>query len=289
MKSIISQMKYIEQLWIRKTFSSRSYSLLILYFFINYLYCKPVSALSISLQHKTTPWVFPFMLSTYQYTALFLVGVIYYFSDVPFIQHHNMYQIIRTGRKKWALGQISVIVFQSFFLIIVNMVMTFILLFRNLEFSTAWGKLLHTVSLTNAGEITKFIFGVSNEAMSRFEPIELMILTLIMGGLVISFMGLLMFAISLFANRVIAVATGAVMVLMIYFVENAHPLLKAPLARFVPASWIRVANIDHTIYGSSILPSMEYMLAVLIVGIVLLSIVVMFRIRYVELHWNKED
>ncbi|MFP3155228.1 hypothetical protein LQZ18_12550 [Lachnospiraceae bacterium ZAX-1] len=218
-----------------------------------------------------------------------MIGVIYYFSDVPFMQYQNMYQVIRTGRKKWVLGQVFGIIVQSCILMAANITMTILCLSNHLVFSGEWGKVLNTVALTNAAGQFGFLFEISYEAMTLFQPLELMALTFVFGCLVLSFTGLLMFAISLFANRTIATAVATGMAAMIFVVENALPQYTLAVSRIVPMSWLRVVKMGAKEHGSFILPPFGYMLFVLLVCVSLLCVAIYWRIRYVELQWNKED
>lgn len=59
-------------------------------------------------------------ISFYDFKFVFLIlfwfGIIYINSDIPYMQHSNMYQIIRTGRISWALGQLGGTFFSPLFL-----------------------------------------------------------------------------------------------------------------------------------------------------------------------------
>lgn len=281
--------QYIKRVLIFKVLHSRTYSVLILQLFVNYMNIKPLIEFSEAVNYKVSPWVFPFMVSEYHYAFLFLLMVVYYFSDVPFMQHQNMYQVIRTGRRRWAMSQICVLVLQSFFLVGANIFMSALLMLPNLEFTTEWGKVLHTIALTNAGSHYDLWFPITYQAMEQSTPLQMLLCAFGMGGLVVAFVGLAMFAVSLLINRLAAVAVGTIMTLMIFLVQNAHPVDMAKVCRFVPANWIRVANIGMKELGGYMTPSLSYMLTVLIIGIVIFCTAIIIRIKRVEFHWNNED
>jgi len=289
MRVLVRQFQYMMQLYFYKMTSTRTISLLIIQLLINYLYCKPVMNLSQGLHHQVTPWIFPFMISEYHYAFLFLMGIIYYFSDVPFMQHGNMYQVIRMGRKKWVVGQIGVIIMQAFTMIFINIAMSMVLLFPNLEFSTGWGKILYTASMTNVASQFEFFFPISYDTLTHSTPISLMLITVFVGGLVISFIGLLMFAISLLVNRMAAVAVATGMTTMIFFVENVHHISMVKMGMFTPANWIRTANIGKKMHGVYVVPPLPWMFGVLGIGIIVMAILTTARIKRVEFHWNRED
>ena len=281
--------RYLKQVLYKKLFDVRTYVLLILQSYIMYIYMKPVVSFSQAAQHRVTPWSFPFVISNIYFVFLFMLGIVYFFSDVPFMQYHNMYQIIRTGRKAWAVGHIAAIIIQSFLIMLFNFLISVACLRGYCDYSLDWGKVLHTVALTNAANHYGFLFSISYDTMQRFSAVQLTMLTIGLGSLVICFIGLFMFAVSLIFNRVLAISLSAAMVVMMYFVENIHPLLAKKMSMFVPVGWIRTANIGIKVHDSYMMPSIRYMLVMLVVGIVILCISILWRINSMEFQWNKED
>lgn len=283
------QMKYGLHLLFVKLFHIKTYALLILQVYVLYIYVKPVVRYSQAVSYPVTPWLFPFIVSNIYFLFLFMLGIIYYFSDVPFMQYPNMYQVIRTGRRDWALGQITAMFVQSFFFMIFPFAVSALLVSRHCELHADWGKLLHTAALTNAGEYYEFMFSIPYDTMQKFSPLELTALTIGLGGLVIFFVGLLMFAVSLFVGRAIAVALPVAMVTMVFLVEDVHPLLTKSVSMLVPVGWMRTANIGLKVQGSFVMPSIGYMLAGLLIGSVVLCVLIVWKVRHVEFQWNKED
>lgn len=281
--------RYIKQLIIMKILNTRTLSLLIVQAFIMYIYCKPVLNFSRSVQYNVSPWVFPFIISNIYFAFLFLLETVYYFSNVPFMQYVNMYQVIRVGRKKWAIGQIAAIGFQSVFVIGMNFLFSILCLCKNCEWNIEWGKLLHTAALTNASQQYEFLFEVSYDSMQQFSAIELSLYTFLIGSLVVCFIGIFMFMLSLVFNKVTAIVGAVIMVTAIYLVENVHPMLAQKISMFIPTSWIRSANIGVKIHDSYVLPSLQYIVLTLIISIVIMCIVIIWRARDIEFEWTKED
>jgi hypothetical protein len=217
-----------------------------------------------------------------------MLGVVYYFSDVPFMQYQNMYQVVRTGRKTWAMGQIGGILLQSFLIMGISILISMLLLLFRGTFSLEWGSLLHTAAVTKLSLAYNY-YQFSYKTMQMFRPWELMSLTFVLGGLIISFTGLLMFAVSLLASRVAAMAVSTGLAAMIYVMEWIHPALAVRVGRFMPMNWLRVANLGVTKLGFYRTPTLEYMLTFLLIGIPVLSALIVWRIRRIEFEWTKED
>ncbi len=117
---------------------------------VTWSYNRPLKSLAEVVNYPVSWCVFPFMISNLSFLILFWFGVIYVNSDVPFMQHMNMYQIIRTGRKRWALGQLGSMFLRSIAVVLFTIICTIVSLIPEIERTVDWGKLLHTISMTDA-------------------------------------------------------------------------------------------------------------------------------------------
>ena len=150
--------RLLRQMFTERVFSPRTYVVAVLQGVMLHLYTRPVVEFSKDMGYAAAPWAYPFILSNIFFLLLFMIGIIYCFSDVPFMQYKNMYQVIRTGRRRWAAGQIGVILAQSFLIIAVNVFFSMVLLSGTCEFTLDWGKLYHTLALTGSPEEYRFLF-----------------------------------------------------------------------------------------------------------------------------------
>jgi len=287
--SMAGYFRLLRQMFTERVFSPRTYVVAVLQGVMLHLYTRPVVEFSKDMGYAAAPWVYPFILSNIFFLLLFMIGIIYCFSDVPFMQYKNMYQVIRTGRRRWAAGQIGVILAQSFLIMAVNVFFSMVLLSGTCEFTLDWGKLYHTLALTGSPEEYRFLFAFSYETMQMFTPFELIALTVVIGTLEIGFMGLFMFAVSIYIGRSAAVTAAFVMVLLIYLVENIHPLLREKMAMFVPVNWMRVTQIGVKLHDSFIQPPVFYMLMALAAGIAVCAVLILIKIRKMEFQWYKEE
>lgn len=281
--------RFLRQALAERIFSPRMYAVAFLHGFLLHFYMRAVVRFSKDMECAATPWAFPFLLSNIFFLLLFMAGVVYCFSDVPFMQHKNMYQVIRTGRSKWALGQISVIAAQAFFIMVFNAVFSIILLLGYFEYSPGWGKLYHTLALTGGSKKYRFLFDFSYETMQIYSPLELLVLSIMLGTLVIAFVGIFMFAVSLYVNRSLAVTLAFFLVMMIYLVENMYPLLKRWAAMFAPVNWMRVTQIGIKFHDSFIQPPVWYMVTMLAAGIAICAGMVCVKVKKIEFQWYQEE
>lgn len=166
---------------------------------------------------------------------------------------------------------------------------TILPLVPHVEISNEWGKLLRTAVMTDAGQLYSFEYYPYYDIFSEFTPIQLMVICVLLCTLICAFIGILMFLISLWANKVFSVAGAGALVLLMFFVVNMHPKIRYKLALFVPTAWMNVAKMATTEMGYYWLPSIRYMFTFLLTGILLMSVVIVWKVRSIEFNWENED
>lgn len=286
MNKIRSQIKFGWRLFVNRTVSIRMFTLLLLLGFVYHIFLTPLNSFVKSVNHPVCPFIFPFLLSDIYFLVLFMAAVVYYFSDAPFMKNWTMYQVIRTGRVRWAFGQIETILISSFTFVILAIGMTGILLLPNVTLSEGWGKVLYTLSMTGASGDFNIPFSIPYEIISRYTILEGLGVTILVGGMVIAFIGLLMFCISLIGSRLLANVVAMVFVIMPMIQLNIG--MAVPELDYVsPVSWMNLSKIDITGTGSGL--PFSYCIVLLGIMNILLSMAIVWKIRTVDFQMVKED
>ena len=116
------------------------------------------------------------------------------------------------------------------------------------------------------------------EILDKFTPVQLMALAVALCTLICTFLGLFMFCISLYGDRMFNRYTYRVFVLMLYFCEN-FPLQKYKrfMAHFVPTYWAEIALMETRTSGYYRMPSLTYMFAFLCIAIAGMSALICLR------------
>lgn len=285
--------RYIKKSAMIKIFSSKMAAVALIMFVTAWQYNQPFLEF-IKLKNYPISWcIFPFFLASHQFMAIFYFCMIYLNTDVPFMQHSNMYQLIRTGRIKWGIGQIAGMILRYLFAIIMAAVIASLPFLGKMEWTNEWGKVVYTIATQNVS--ADFIsshdlaFTFYYEVLGKYSPIQLMLLTIGICILICAFLGLAMFLISLFLGRICAVSGAFILVIMIYFVQNATPGMKQTIAYFVPAYWAAVSLIATPSSGYYRLPSLAYMFTFLCIAIAAMGMLILFKIKHMEYNWENED
>lgn len=282
-------LRYVRTEMMRMIFTERMLTFTLLMLIICRIYNEPVRRFAIEMKHSCAPWVFPYLVSQYMFLLLFFLAVIYVNADIPFLQYQNMYCLIRAGRKKWAMVKIVVLFFRSFFLTGITCLCAGITLFPQIEWTTGWGTLMKNAAMGRMPEDIYLKYFFFYESMIKKQPVELMCEAILITGLVVFLLSLLLFTVSLFANRIAAVSAAVLEVLLMFFTLNTHPKIRYRIALFVPAIWPEVARMDTPDVGYYWLPSFGYMLAVLAAGIILFCMLCIYKIDRAEFDWRNEE
>lgn len=285
-------MKLIQYVWKSFILKIINAKMLVFAIFIGitcWSYNRPMRELTAVTEYPVSWCIFPFLMCSFAFLLLFWLCIVYINTDIPFMQHLNMYQLIRTGRIRWGIGQICGIFLRSFVAVVYTAVCSILTLGTRIEFTNDWGKLLRTIAMTNAGEQFNLTYPVYYEIFSEFTPVQLMAIVIIICTLIATLLALLMFAVCLYINRIASVAIGTAWIVLLFFVLNTNRLLRYKIAKVVPVIWTEVARIATAELGYYWLPSIPYMLVFLLAGIAILSIAILWKTRTMEFYWEDED
>ena len=281
--------RFISYTILEKLLTVRVVAFSVIMFLICWIYNEQIRQYAAALNYPAGIWVFPFLMGSYTFLIMFYFAAIYVNADIPFMQYSNMYRLLRSGRRNWAISQILMLFFRSFFLVCITFICSVITLLPNIELTMEWGKLLYNVGAGTVQINTNWKYFLYYEAMVHWTPIELISLTILISTLVVFFLSLFMFLISLFVNRLFAVVGATAMDFLLFFVLNAHPQIRNRLAFWVPTIWPQISRQYTPDVGYFWMPSVPYILTVSLVSIAVLSLLIIFRIRYVEFDWRNED
>ena len=221
------------------------------------------------------PLVFPFYSSDVVKQLIILSGIIFLFSDAPFINNNQPYVIIRSNRLSWVSGKIIYIMMASAVYFLVIMGASVLTLLPNASFQTdGWGKIINTLAQTHAGSLINLQFAVSEKITDYYSPVMAFLLSFFLNWSMACFMGLLIFLISLKFHRMLGLLAGGIVLFWDLLVINMMPV------RFYyvsPVTLSRLGMLDPA--GTSNYPDLTYPFVFFGIGIVLLAVLLMLGIR----------
>lgn len=283
------RLKSIWLIYSRRIINKKNALLTVLIFILMNIYISPVKGFSELAQCKVSPWIFPFLVSDANFLMLFMAGVIYFYSNLPFMQRTNSYYFLRIGRARWILEQIVYIIISALIITSVSAILSIIALLPHLQFERGWGKVLYTLAKTDAGDMVGMFWNISLQYIRNQLPIEAMAMTIFIVTMGITFLGMLMFLCSLYFHKIVSVIAATVMVIYSSTVANVGHTLEKKFAMFSPVSWMRVTRIDVNQFGYRVSPSSLYIISTFIFLIFVLILLLYHKNKSVDFIWDNEE
>lgn len=276
---------YSFELTKHKLLSSRFRSLCLIYAGFVWASMSSIRTFIEETNYPVSIYIYPLMLIHIKFRTIISFCCVYLFSDVPFLQYSKMYSLVRMGRLKWALAQILSIFETAFMFCLYMCIVPLVLCIPNIELTGEWGKIIHTLSLTNASRLYSINIYIPYEVLVRLEPMEAMLLAFGLSTLLISFFGIFMFAVSLIFKRNIAVVAASAVIVWSVAVYNMYKLLYP----YAPVLWLDISQIGQLFYGIKRFPDLKYILLSFLLMISVSALAVIWAIRSRDLEWINED
>lgn len=263
-----------EYMWNRK----KTVTVALLILAVGYVFTAPVRRFCVSLHCDVAPWVLPHTTSNLYYQLALMACVVFFYSDVPFMNQKEFYRIFRSGRTAWTISCLYDLFLMGFFMIMIVAVMALLPLLPVTEWSADWGKALYTLCYYGTeGELFEIEFDILN----CFTPLQAMGVTILLGGFVFGFLGILMFTISLFFSRNISMIVAMLLVILPLMAENFLNLQNnVKIWYFSPISWMRLTKVELVYHRG--LPNLQFILPCLVILILVCSIASVWKVRNMD-------
>ena len=156
-------------------------------------------------------------------------------------------------------------------------------------YEDGWGKVIYTLSRTDAGTSYNISINFPYDVVGKYTPLQVLKLTMLILWLAGSCIGLLMFALSLWWGRVVALIGASIWVILPIILDNYTGVWRPLATHFSPISWTRISEIGQFRYGIPRLPSLKFILSAYIILCVIFSLAALFKLRTVDLKWSNEE
>lgn len=220
--------------------------------------------------HKVVAAMLPYLHDDGSYNMILGLMMLYYFSEIPFIDEHTSYTLLRLGRRRWLFQKFGQIISGSIFFMITELICSILVSLPHITFSAQWGPVWNTITLTNNLEILP----LSRNILIAYSPITASLRVFIMGILVSTMLAFCLYTLSLFFPKKTALVACAVIA--------DGPLLAGncglPSAYYwSPVSWMGIVEHNNTyIYKG---PDIPYMITLIIAVILICGFLSYIKIQ----------
>jgi hypothetical protein len=224
---------------------------------------------------RSNPLVFPFLSSSPVTQLILLAGALFLFADAPFISKDQPYLIIRSKRISWALGHVLFVVAASAIYFLILMFSSVLIMLPHSTFATdGWGRIINTLAQTDAGAQAGLSFSVQEKITAYYSPFGAFSLCFLLNTCAASFLGLLVFTVSIKFNRMVGLIAGAMVIYLDLLTINALPY---SFYWYSPVTLSRLDVLDPT--GVSRYPDTAYPFIFYGAGILLMTVILLLLVR----------
>lgn len=246
--------------------------------FIFDLYLRDFRANVRLMEIKANVAVLPFLQSKNYFMKIVFLGIVYFYSNVPFMEREQLFVLARLGKKRWGRRNLSYIVGSGLVLTLLLAVISIVGVLPVGRFSLSWDAAYKTLALTSGENMSFFI---NYHIMRNFAPLPLFMLVLLLDWMVITIFGMFMYAVSLLGHRTAACIAGMLLV----FFPSIDKWVPVSLAYFSPISWLDCENWRMGFDGTK--PDIVYILVAGMFFIFILTVICQAGIRRLE--WKAAD
>ena len=267
-------------------FSKRMLIFCVFQFTVMHYYIYPVKHFSILADYPATPWILPFLGQNTYFLFVYGISVVYFYSNVPFMQRNQLYVLVRQKRLYWTVYKLIGIWLSAFLLSVVEFLLSILPLFSRIEWVAQWGKLYYSLALTDAtieyGINLYFSYDLINSNTVMGTMLTMIFLLFLVTGMV----GTVMFSLSVCLNRTAAVLVGTVLAVFTVVLENMYRYCEW-LVFFSPFSWTNLLLLYQR--TRKMAPSVHMAILMIIIVGTVFTILALKRMLIIDLHWSDEE
>lgn len=234
---------------------------------------SPVKEFAHNAGIGAAPYIFPFFMTSGYSTKIILFLVILLFCDAPFFDNAHMYVLMRSGRRKWCMGQHMYIFGMSAIYTILLIAASNLVLFPYIEPGDGWGKVFQTFAQTGVAPAHGIAIPFDYQIILAFSPVQAMALESVLCWLTFSLFGNIIFGLNFMISEFAGNAAACCLVLFQFVAED----ISLTATWFSPASWLSFSLLD--IHGVNAGPTVSYAVAMLLI---LNTVIVVMSLMNVE-------
>ena len=200
-----------------------------------------------------------FLFTSLNQVFIIFLGVFILFSDLPFKDNQQMFLISRSGKRAWIFSQVIYVIFVSLIYFLFTFVCYCIALFPHIGFSAdSWGKIIKTISATDASNKFNVLFNPTSNVLSDFSPLEAFVYSFGTAYAISVILGLVVLLFNLTVKHNVGVIVSGAMVFVYMFVYMGGGNI---MYYFSPLNWCSILVADKN--GITARPDVSWIITVL--------------------------
>lgn len=228
--------------------NGKSLAAVIMIVCIVYVELAPMFNISVYYSLNVNIAIIAVMLSDgFSRTVLFL-AVLLIFSNLPLKFPPPYFLMVRSGKRKWIMGQVMYVILTSLAICVLIYVLGLLFLRGRIFVSSEWGKIIHGITGPSVASAFQIQFQVDEHVLTEFTASQAMAWTTVSTFVSIFVFGLIAIALNLTLNEYAGTIANGIIVFMNMLCEF-YPFFGR--FYFSPLEWCSINVIDTTSYGAT--------------------------------------
>ena len=246
-----------------------------------------IDRLICDIGENVTIGIVPHIFSDKYFSAFYGIIVCYLLSEIPYFNSNELYYITRMGRKKWFLSKALSILILMLLFTITTFLICIVAFIPRISFSLEWGKVIKTMAYSTNIYSYNLLCQPSAVILGKYEPVQAIVLSLLMAWGVSTMIGYIMFALSIFFSRFVS-TVFALSVALLGLSGGLFYTVKF-LTYFSLCTWFRLSIYGSQIFTDWFYPHM-WVYVTMTLGISILCVVLSaIKIKHTEFDWINES
>lgn len=225
-----------------------------------YFWClmEPVNRFAADYECKIAPYGAIFIFSDIGSQVVLAIGAVFLFCNAPYRDGDYPYLVLRSGTNSFTIGNALYMAGMAGVYVLFMIVSGMLPALGNIDWAWSWGKVWTTLARTQAGGNYAIGFQVANGILSRFSPLEALVLSGLLEWLCFSLIGFTVYLGNLVEGRTAGTLMGTFLAFYDLIVYN---MLSYSYYRISPVS---LARLSLTCEGVGM--TLDYAIFALLVG-----------------------
>lgn len=207
--------------------------------YIHYM-LRPVAVFAKSVEICVSPFIFPFLMSSNYSIRIFSLMAVLLFCDAPFWDGAHLYIFMRSGRRKYYIGQQIYIFMAAGIFTIYLFGMTNLVLIPELGSELGWGKVINTFVQTGSAVRYGIAIPFDNSITANFSPCRAVVLEIFLCWLLFAFLGNLIYFFNMVILKPVGIIASVACILFQIIAEDISP----EWVYVSPVSWVSLSTLD---------------------------------------------
>lgn len=236
---------------------------------------------------NVTVWIVPHIFDNVYFSAFYGIIICYLLSEIPYFNSNELFYIVRMGRGRWFLSKAVSILITMFIFTVTSFAICIFAFFPKNSFAVEWGKVIKTMAYSTNLYSYNLLCQASGVIITKYEPVMAMIMCFFMVWMVSTMIGYMMFAISIYWNRIISIV-GTLVIALLGLSEGLFFTIKV-LPYFSVFTWYRMSLYGEPVFLDWYYPEFSKYI-IMTLGMMFLFFLLSFiKIRHIEFDWINES